>query len=467
MKKFGIILLVFCLMLGYFRIPIFAQEILTGNNCNGIDATNAIVENKIVTNATAAIVFERNSGTMMYADNIDERMYPASFVKIMTALLAIEQGTLTDTVTVTKEALSAVSFGAVSAKLQIGEKLTLKDLIYCMLTGSANDAAAVIAEYIGGDVASFVGMMNNRAAELGCKDTYFVDPHGLQSKNQYTTARDMVRIISCGMESEIFAEIFGAVRYTVPATNLSAARELRTANYLTDSKMEQYYDRRVDGGRTGVAADQTRCVAATAGNDNLQVIAVVFGAKSKFAADKYTVEQYGGFREISKLLDGTLSAYQIAQVFYEDQILAQRAVTNGDNDLALVPAEAKTVLIPKGIDPLGIEYRYLDAGKSYEAPIAAGSVQTSVEVWYDGKCLARVDLLAKNSVALASSKQGVISQEDSDKFSALYILLPAVLIAVVCVLYLRMQNTKRRRKTTRRGTGARRDRNVGTPTKRM
>ena len=152
MKKFCIILLVLWMMFGNFHIPVLAQELAEGNNCSGVDATNAIVENKIITNAASAAVFELNSGTMMYADNIDERMYPASFVKIMTALLAIERGVLPDTVTVTKDALSAVSSGAVSAKLQIGEKLTLKDLLYCMLTGSANDAAAVIAVHIGGDM---------------------------------------------------------------------------------------------------------------------------------------------------------------------------------------------------------------------------------------------------------------------------------------------------------------------------
>ncbi len=465
MKKFGIIFLVVLLIAACFSIPAFAAN---ENIYNGIDANSAIVERRVVTNVKSAIVFEINSGTMMYADNIDERMYPASFVKIMTAILAIERGTLTDTITVTQDALRAVSPGAVSAKLQVGEVLTLKDLIYCMLTGSANDAAAVIAVHIGGDVAHFVTMMNNRAAELGCKDTNFVDPHGLQSKNQYTTARDMVRILSCAMESDFFAEVFGAVAYTVPATDLSPARELRTANYLTDKRMNEYYDSRVTGGRTGVAADQTRCVTATAGNDNLQVISVVFGAKSKFAADKYTVEEYGGFREISTLLDATLSAYQIAQVFYEDQILAQRAVVNGDNDLVLVPSEANTVLIPSGIDPNDIEYRYLDNGKTYEAPITAGSIQTGVEVWYSGQCLGKVDLLAKNSVALSSAKLGVVEGGAGGDFQPLYIILPIIVIAVlIFIWYLRLIKSASRRKTTRRRTAGRRDRDVGSASKRM
>lgn len=468
MKKFGIILLILWLTASFFCVPAYAEVLTDKNDCSGVDATNAIVENRIVTNAKSAVVFEVSSGTMMYADNIDARMYPASFVKIMTALLAIEQGALTDTVTVTKEALSSISAGAVSAKLQFGEELTLKDLIYCMLTGSANDAAAVIAVHIGGDVSRFVAMMNSRAAQLGCKDTNFVDPHGLQSKDQYTTARDMVRILSCAMESEVFAEIFGAVSYTVPATNLSDVRELRTANYLIDRKMGDYYDSRVTGGRTGVASDQSRCVAATAEKDNLQVIAIVFGAKSKFAADQYTVEQYGGFREISKLLDGTLSAYQIAQVFYEDQILAQRTVVNGDNDLVLTPAEAKTVLIPKGIDPMLLSYRYMDSSRTYEAPIAAGTVQSSVEVWYGGKCLAKVDLLARNHVSVAFSKVTIVEGGNGGTFHPMYIILPIVFIAVlIFIWYLRFIQSVSNKKAARRRTAGRRNRDVGAPTKRM
>lgn len=467
MKKISVILLTLCLMLSYFSVPVMADEVTYGV-CNGIDASGAILENRVVTDVKAAVVYELNSGTMMYADNIDARVYPASFVKIMTALLAMEKGSLTDTVTVTKEALKAVSAGAVSVKLQEGEKLTLKDLIYCMLTGSANDAAAAIAVHIGGDVASFVGMMNSRAVELGCKETNFVDPHGLESDGQYTTARDMLRILNCARNLESFGEIFGAVSYSVPATNLSDVRELRTANYLTDRKMEQYYDSRVTGGRTGVADDRTRCIAATAKKDNLQVISIVFGAKSKFAADKYTVEVYGGFREITKLLDATISSYQIAQVFYEDQILAQRVVTNGDNDLVLVPSEAKTVLLPKGVDMSRVEYRYLDSGKGYTAPIDAGSVQTRVEIWYGGKCLASVDLLAKNSVAVTSSKLGIVPDDNNSGIHPLLIIIPVIAIAVLfVVLHFQKVNNRRRRRAARRRNAGRRDRDVGAPTKRM
>ena len=452
MKKIVIILLCFCFLMGNLCFSVAAEK--NENDCGGIDAQSAIIENSIVSNVTAAVVYEVNSDTMMYAMNIDEKLYPASFVKIMTALIALERGNLTDEVTVTQEALNAVSPGAVTKDLMVGEKLSLKDLVYCMLTGSANDAAAVIAVHLGGSVSNFVNMMNVRAGELGCTNTNFVDPHGIQSRGQYSTARDMVRIIRAALEVDGFRDVFGAVNYTVSSTNFSPERELKTANYMMDNRLQNYYDRRVTGGRTGVAANLSRCVAVTASSGNMEVISVVFGAKPRFAADGYTVEFEGGFKEISQMLDATISTYRIAQVFYQGQALSQRVVSNGDNDLVLVPAEGKTVLVPKDFNADDLEYRYTDAGKTYVAPIEQGSAQGSVEVWLDGKCLATVSLLAGNNVAVSHEKLVQLNHGDNDN-AVVWIVL--VILAVVAVVaYFRFKTLSRRKGRGRRPAARRR-----------
>jgi len=452
MKKIAIIFVCFWLLTGFLVIPVAAED---GYNsiCSGIDAANAIVENKVITNATAAVVYELNSGTMMYSSNIDERMYPASLVKVMTALLAVENRNLNSTATVTQEALNA-ALGSTSAGLQAGEQLTVLELLYCMLTGSANDAAAVLAVHIGGSIESFVGMMNSRAAELGCTDTNFTDPHGLGSRNQYTTARDMVRIFAAAAENETFCEIFGAVKHTVPATNHSPERELKTVNYLMDKTSESYYDSRVTGGRTGTASDRSRCLGVIANAGNMKAVAIVFGAKSQFAADGYTVEHYGSFREISQLLNATISSYRIAQVFYEDQILAQRPVSNGDNDLVLSPAGMQTVIVPKDIDLSEITYRFTDAGKIYSAPIVQGSPQGSVEVWYGGKCLAKAMLVARNHVAVAADKR--VTLQNSSGIGT--VLLVIVLLIAVGAFILYARRVRARKKRAARKHSARRRR---------
>lgn len=429
MKKFGIIFLILCVLISSICFPVFAEGDLSAS-CSGIDAQSAIVDGTPITNASSAVVYEFNSDTMLLAQNIDEKIYPASFVKIMTAILALEKGDLKDKVTVTNTALGTVSSNSSSAKLVAGEKLTLKDLLYCMLTGSANDAAAVIAEHIGGTVKDFVSLMNVRAAEIGCINTQFVDPSGLQSRGQYTTARDMVRIFKAAREIEGFAEIFGALTYTVPATEHTAERVIKSSNYLIDPRQESYYDKRISGGRTGVAADRTRHVAATAESGNMQVVAIVFGSASKYAADNYTFEVYGGFKEISQMLNLTISKYAIGKVLYEGQIVAQRPVINGDNDLVLVPTGTQTVVVPKDVDMTQLIYRFSDEGKTYTAPIEQGSKQGTLEVWYGGKCLAEVDLLAGNHVAVSVPKEVNRNKVDTTVVTVILVILTVFAVAI-------------------------------------
>lgn len=452
MKKIATFFLCFWFFASFLVVPAKAEDENT-YPYGGIDAQNAVVENQVITNATAAVVYDLNSETMMYSSNIDSRMYPASLVKVMTALLAVENRNLDSVATFTQEAMNASS-GASGVGLQVGEKLTVRELLYCMLTGSANDAAVAIAIHIGGSVDSFVSMMNSRAAELGCKDTHFVDPHGLSSKNQYTTARDMVRIFAAAAENKTFCEIFGAANHTVPATEFSPARELKTANYLIDKSSESYYDSRVTGGRTGTASDRSRCLGVIAADGNMQAIAIVFGAKSQFAADGYTVERYGSFREISQLLNATISSYRIAQVFYDGQIVAQRPVSNGDNDLALSPAAMQTVIVPKDIDISLLTYKFTDNGKMYSAPIAKGSAQGSVEVWYGGKCLASIDLVAANRVDVASSK--VVNLSYTPGSGTILLVVIVILVTAVIFIFVRGKLLARKKRAARRRANGRR-----------
>lgn len=450
MKKFSIIFLILCVFVSTMGFPVFAEESLSVN-CSSVDAQGAVVDGAPITNASSAVVYEFNSDTMLLAQNVDEKIYPASFVKIMTAILALEKGDLKDKVTVTNTALSTVTSSSSSAKLVAGEKLTLKDLLYCMLTGSANDAAAVIAEHIGGTVSAFVALMNTRAADLGCANTHFVDPSGLQSRNQYTTARDMVRIMKAARETDDFAKIFGALTYTVPATEYSAERVMKSANYLIDPRQESYYDKRVTGGRTGVAADRTRHVAVTAESGNMEVVAIVFGSESKYAADNYTFEVYGGFKEISQMLNLTISKYAIGQVLYEGQIVAQRPVVNGDNDLVLVPTSTQTVVVPKDVDLTQLIYRFSDEGKTYTAPIEQGSKQGALEVWYGGKCLAEVELLAANKVVVSAPKEVNRNGVDTTVATVIIVLITVLAVAIgIFSMIIHRRNVRYRRRAAAR-----------------
>ncbi len=454
MRRILTVILCFWLVMGCL-MPAYATTNNISNGCLGPDAGKPLLgQAALIQNATSAIMYETTSGTLMYGFAQDMRVSPSSCVKLMTAMLAIEEGELDARVTVTRSALNAVSIGAVTTKLQVGEELSLRDLLNCMLVGSGNDAAAVIAEHIGGSQTAFVEKMNTRAVQLGCTDTNFTNAHGLHSEEQYTTARDMLKIILAAMEYDVFRELFGTTAYTVPATNLYDERKLSTGNYLLINDGEHiYYDERVTGGRTGIAQDGSRCVAASAKKGNMELITLVFGASSKYAADGYTIEVQGGFQETTQLLDLAFDGYQVCQILYENQMLAQREVRNGDNALTLCATGSAFAVLPESLLLSQIEYRIQDSGKTYTAPIENGSLQTTVEVWFGSFCVGQGEIAAGNAVAVASSKLGEKPTKSPPNLRPLgIVLLMIAVLPVAALVTLRILNTVRaRRADTNRG----------------
>ena len=169
----------------------------TAYGCFSTDATDALLGfGEIVKNVKSAFLYERNTKTLMHAWEPDLSLPPSSFVKILTAIIAIEKGNLDSAVTVTEDALSDLPASAVSVDLVVNEVMPLKELIYCMLVGSGNDAAAVIAQYLSGSQYAFVNEMNAFAQRIGCTGSNFTNAHGLHDPAQVTTARDTASTIS-------------------------------------------------------------------------------------------------------------------------------------------------------------------------------------------------------------------------------------------------------------------------------
>lgn len=432
MKKMRCLCAMLCIvvLLSCYSMPVLATpDDSVANGSYSLDAVSPVLgtEQK-VPNMQAAIVYERSGQTLMYAWNPDEPVYPSSLVKIMTAMLVIQNSAMDQVVTVSQDVLSTVPSDAVSCDLVPDEIMTVQDLLYCMMVGSANDAAAVLAENTMGSQQAFVEKMNLTAAELGCTGTNFVNVHGLHHEQQYSTARDLAKILDAAMELEMFREVFGTVEYTVPATNKSEARDLFTRNYLISGEVEIYYDSRVTGGRTGIAADGTRCIASSAEQNGLSLLTVVLGAQSQFEDDGYTVKVFGSYPETSALLDMGFTGFARTQVLYKDQAVKQCPVRNGTSDVVLGSAVEVSAVLPYDISPEQLSYRYDDL-TGFSAPIQKGDVLSSLEIWHDNICVAKTELYAMNSVdeiALMSTddtQQGASSKTAS-----------SVLIVIVCIL---------------------------------
>lgn len=448
MKKIGFICLIVCIVIATecFAVPVFAdnetQNSTVIKGSHSVDAQMPMLgSDPLVSNTQSAVLFEANSETLMYAWNADEKMAPASLVKILTALIVVEQGNLSDVVTVSKAVLDTVPYDAVTADLQMDEVLTVEDLLYCMMVGSANDAAAVLAEHLYGSQPAFVSEMNRYAQALGCTGTNFTNVHGLHDDNQYTTARDVVRILAAAIRNESFCAVFEAVKYTVPATNKSEPRELVTGNYLMNQNqdsVEIYYDDRVTGGRTGVNSSRHRCIAVTAENNGMLLISVIMGAESVYQEDGYTVQIFGGYKETSELLNAGFDGYAATQIIYADQVLAQYSVENGASDVVVGSKESAYTVLPVGITPSELSYRF-SQGDGFKAPVEKGQILSGVEVWYGNLCVAHVDLYAMNSVPICQKQtlNTVNEDEDTSWPLALSIVVCIAVGSIVLVIILR------------------------------
>ncbi len=400
-RRFCLLFLVFVLLMGTM-VPAFAQPetadaLPVTSGCSTLDAMRPLGgTDKLLDTTKAAILYELDSDTLVYAWKPDEKLDPSGMNKLMTALLALEQGDPAAVVTVTKSALDSVTIGSVSAGLKVGEEISLRDLLYCMMVGSANDAAAVIAEHIAGSQPDFVVAMNEKAASLGCRNTQFKNANGLSADGQYSTARDLAKITEAALENETFVELFSAVSYTVPATNKCEERKILTTNHMMSKEtVRTQFDERVTGGKTGALSTTDRSFISTAEHSGKRYLSVVMSAQGTVTANGLSVKTYGSFEETKVLLDHGFQNYTLRQVLYANQVMEQFSVAGGENDVTVKPATDLTVALPVEAGKITYKCSALDG---ITAPVQSGQAVGSVEVWMGDICVGQSDLVAMYNV---------------------------------------------------------------------
>lgn len=463
MKKISIICLVVFLLMSCFSVSALETEDLSvTSGCHSLDGQVPFLgTTQLVSNAESALLYEINTDTLLYAYNADAQVQPSSLLKILTALIAIEKGSLTDVVTVRENVLDTLPHDAAVAGLQVDEVLTVKDLIYCMMVVSGNDAAVVLADHIMGSQQAFIEEMNRYAAELGCTGTNFTNVHGIHNSNQYTTARDVARILNKAMENEQFREVFSAKYYDLPATNKSEARRLVTQNYFINEDRIAYYNPLVTGGRTAVNNDRSRSIATTAQQGDMDVICVVIGAKSKFEKDGYTEKVHGGYNETKELLNLAFNGNRTAQVLYSAQVIDQKTVLNGSSDVSVGVRDGAFSVIAEDLDPNALSYRYMNE-ISLTAPIEAGQKIADLQVWYGSVCLIQTEAYAMNSVGVAGTliEGNNRVKRDIGPIGIILYIVGGIIVAGLCafaVLYvLRMSRIAKVKRQSRRNSRNRR-----------
>ena len=244
----------------------------------------------VALSSTHALVINLNTGTEVFALGADDTVFPASITKIMTAVLVIEAcPDLEETVTVTRTAISHVDINSSQAGLESGEELTVRDLLGLLMVKSACDAASVLAEHVSGSEEAFADLMNQKAAELGCTGTNFVNSSGVHDANHYTTPRDMARIALYALKLPSFFEFFSMKRVHIRKTDHNKTYSFPTTNFLMESSNVCYY-KFATGGKTGTTTPAGRCLVSTAKKGDAEYLCLVFGADSEKGVNRAFID---------------------------------------------------------------------------------------------------------------------------------------------------------------------------------
>lgn len=398
--------------------------------------------------AQSAYLKDRTTGTVLLNINSGDRRYPASTTKVMTALLVLENAKLDDTVTIAEEDFAALDENSMTAGLEVGETLTVQDMLACLLLPSANECAYALARHVSGSVDSFVELMNARAKELGCKNTNFVNPCGLHDDNHYTTAYDLSLIFDAALQLPDFVEIAGSTTWELPATNMQEARTIESTDELTNANGPVYVEG-VQAAKTGYTEAAGRCLVAAAAQGDMNLMGVVLDAPDTDAGSGVTAN----FVDMYTMFMWGFEAWQSGAVISEGADLgtAPVAQSSDGDEVGLVALEAFNATVP--IDTKTSDLTITPTWKEeLTAPISATQELGTVTVSLDGQELGTVKVGAATTM-----RASLFAKIGAFLSSPLNIIISILVIALAGILaYVGFSVVRARRHQVFGGRGSRR-----------
>lgn len=383
----------------------FAIVILLCFMSFNISTTLADVEKPPSILGETCILMDVESGTVLYENGAHKLMNPASTTKIMTAIVALEKGNLEDIVTTGK---TPTQVEGSKIYLLEGEKLTLEQMLYGMMLDSGNDAAIAIAEHIGGDTPSFVKMMNEKAAEIGAKNTTFVNPTGLTEENHKTTAYDLALISRYALLNlPKFREIVSTKTINIPRQGNANPRQLKNLNKLLFSFQG------ADGVKTGYTSAAGRTLVASATRGGWQLLTVVM----KSGWDEI-------WNDAGPLLDYGFENFHRDVLAKKGEVLRTEKVLYGSSDLEIASKEELIKILPKSI-PITKKVEL----EELIAPIDEGDALGKLKFYQKDKEVGTVDLIAKNQV--------------KRKIYTYWWFWGLIIALTIIVLFIKLRNTQR------------------------
>ncbi len=325
--------------------------------------------------ANSAILINVNTGTILYDKNCDKRNYPASMTKVLTALLTIENTSLNDVVTYTDPSIFNLEEGASYLALNHGEQLTVEQSLYGLMLASANDVANGLAVHTGGSIDNFVNMMNERAAQIGCKDTHFANANGLHDDNHYTTCHDMALIMMDAIKNNSFLSVSSTNYYMIPPTNLQPeTRHIRTLHSMMNP-LDNYYYEYCIAGKTGYTDQAGTTLVTYCKKGDLELISVIMDSYFTQYTDTITLMNYGFSNFALYNMADEMSG--ISNTHNKTSLLA--SVLPASSSLITIERDS-TIILPsfETLDSVETEITYSESADELTGTIA------TINYYYDG-----------------------------------------------------------------------------------
>ncbi|MDR1271839.1 MAG: D-alanyl-D-alanine carboxypeptidase [Clostridiales Family XIII bacterium] len=409
-----------------------------------------------VTTGVSVILVDADTGEVLYEKNADEVREPASLTKVMTALVALDQGFPLDSIVTIDQETQYV--GEVEIELVEGEVIPFGDLMAAMMVYSANDAAMGIAKAVAPTSEAFEDMMNAKAAELGMANTHFNNPNGLHTDAHYSTARDMAVLTREAMKYDGFRRYSMMPEYTIAATNVHEERRIEARNLLvrdTEATIMVYGERRpvyYDGAigvKTGFTNEAGNCLIGAAERDGMTVITVVLGSPPPGHQYEDTVS----------LFEYAFNNFRKTDIFTAEIVGREIDVNKGrENTVALEPKELLTKDLTLA-QAESLEYEY-DLPESVDAPVGKGVKIGSVKAIANGEAIAETDLVSTIEVPLPPTVWERVSFGNSTaekilKIAAIAVLSIAFLLLILIARKSIIMRGRRRKRRGRNSMGTR------------
>lgn len=381
---------------------------------------------------SAYCVYNLSQDMLLYSKNYDAVIAPSATVKIMSGILAFEyfQGHTDDIVTVSEEALRGVSGNMMSPALKAGEQISADSLLRALIINNCNDAAHVLAYEVAGSITAFVNKMNEKARELGCSNTFFVNPTGMDDNNMHTTVHDLVLICQYAAKNVEYLELTSTDHCVLPATNFSEERSISNRNHLVSTVYyTKYYDVLAKGMNAGATDAGGYCVVGLVRRYGINYLAIVMNSTYDSEIDYHYC-----YRDLRRLLDWAYENYSYVNLVDTTTMIAEMPVTlsASADHVTLLPGRSVEIYLPADADVQNdVSLTYTLLGSEMQAPIKEGDIAGILTAKYKGNLVATIPLIAKNSMS-RSTFLGIMAWIKA----ALPYILAAVGILLILVLGL-------------------------------